>query len=841
MMKVIRRSISTAVALLLVVVGLTAIAQPKPAEAALTGKMFDPGLIISDSVFFDFGTMSVAEIQRFLDSKVPICNANDGGPTCLRYYKQDTQAKAAEDGRCKALPAKRAQTSAQIIFDIANACGINPRVLLVLLQKEQGLVQASNPTGYMYRAATGYGCPDSKPEICGKGSVITGLFNQLHRAAGQLQWYGDPRGSFTYLKVGQTVSMRYHPDACAATNSSGSCTKWVNKCGTTSFKLKSQATANLYYYTPYAPNASALKNLYGSGDSCGAYGNRNFWRFFSDWFGSTIGGGFLLKSKTSETYLIVDSNKYLIDDPELVTSLAPLGPLGTISDAYLESFTTAGIVTRLVKSTTGALFLVDQGKKFTITSCAVALTMSLECALAVTLTSNQLAALPNGGSATSFVVEPDGSRYLIDDGEKRQILDDASLTAANIKLPTKSSLRLTAFSHLPWGLPVAKTGTLFTNKTTTNPGVFVGGKFFELNKELAKEINFSAWFTKSTGTLTAAGLSKVYTNVTVGPFVKSPMGTFLLTPTGRRELLQPANVTSSPATVNQEFTNLIASAGPAISTPVLAQNAAGAVMLISESQKRTIASRVDLNALKATLGTPTRDFGETALAQVAEGPVVFAPGTTIQAKGTKKTYLVDTYSRLVAFSDANAFSLLKLNPPRLVPDASVVPYKAVNYSGRMIRCSNKVWIPSFGKLFEVEASAVASWPSKPISFSATNCAALELGDGTVARFARDATTKRGYYISAGQKRLITSPATYKALKGSGTGYVDLESKFLQLIPTGPNAENKPVTPVGKTYTVVSGDTLSAIAAKFKTTVAKLKALNKLTSDNIQVGQVLTVP
>ena len=409
MFKTVRRSIAAAVSVLLVLIGLTALAPAKPAEA-LTGSMFDPGLIISDSVFFDFGTMSVAQIQAFLDSKVPICNANDGGPTCLRYYKMDTQAKPAETGRCVAMPAKKAQSAAQIIYDIARACGINPRVLIVLLQKEQGLIQASNPTGYMYRAATGYGCPDDRPDICGKGSLITGLFNQLHRAAGQFQWYGDPTGSFTYLKVGKNISMRYHPDACDARDANGKCTKWVNKCGSQTFQLKSQATANLYYYTPYVPNASALKNLYGSGDSCSAYGNRNFWRFYSDWFGSPIGGGFLLKSATSETYLIVDEKKYLIEDPELLASLAPLGPLGTISPTYLESFKTSGSVTRLVKSATGTLYLIDQGKKFTVATCDLALSLSLDCAKAIVLTSSQLAALPTGGAATSLGVDTDGSR-----------------------------------------------------------------------------------------------------------------------------------------------------------------------------------------------------------------------------------------------------------------------------------------------------------------------------------------------------------------------------------------------------------------------------------------------
>lgn len=43
------------------------------------------------------------------------------------------------------------------------------------------------------------------------------------------------------------------------------------------------------------------------------------------------------------------------------------------------------------------------------------------------------------------------------------------------------------------------------------------------------------------------------------------------------------------------------------------------------------------------------------------------------------------------------------------------------------------------------------------------------------------------------------------------------------------------------YIVQSGDTLGKIAGKYKLTVKDLKALNKLTSDNIFVGQKLKVP
>lgn len=52
----------------------------------------------------------------------------------------------------------------------------------------------------------------------------------------------------------------------------------------------------------------------------------------------------------------------------------------------------------------------------------------------------------------------------------------------------------------------------------------------------------------------------------------------------------------------------------------------------------------------------------------------------------------------------------------------------------------------------------------------------------------------------------------------------------------------PTAIAGRTYTVKSGDTLSAIAAKFATTVAALTAANNISDPRvIRVGQVLVIP
>jgi putative cell wall-binding protein len=64
-------------------------------------------------------------------------------------------------------------------------------------------------------------------------------------------------------------------------------------CGTSNVLIENIATAALYHYTPYQPNAAALAagdRAVSPYDSCAAYGNRNFSLYYNSWFGNPTSG-----------------------------------------------------------------------------------------------------------------------------------------------------------------------------------------------------------------------------------------------------------------------------------------------------------------------------------------------------------------------------------------------------------------------------------------------------------------------------------------------------------------------------------------------------------------------
>lgn len=887
-----KKIVAVLIAVFMIAVGLTTLPPAPQAQAAPPGSAFDPGYIISDSVFYDWGSMSVEEIQEFLDSRVQNCRADDPAIDCLKNIRVDIPETPAtlpnEVGPCSAIPAMPNASAAQVIFAVSNACGINPKVLIVTLQKEQGLVTSTKPTAYMYRAAMGFGCPDSDPAICGK--VFVGLFNQLYRAARQLQWYGDPAGSFTYWKPGRTVAMRFNPKS---------------SCGTKSFELKNQATAALYYYTPYTPNDAALSNMYGTGDSCSAYGNRNFWRFFHDWFGSPVSGGYLVRAEgTNAAYLITDKLKYQITDTRLLAAFEPMGPLGDVSSVYLNSFQDSGVALQLLKNPAGDTFLVSGGKRFLVQNCADLSHFGLDCANALELSDWQIKLLEDGGALSRLLQGPTGQRFWAENGTLRVVIDDLALRQVNAENLTASVMVPEQIVTMSAGPALASDGLAFALAGSKDFAVAGGGQVYLVPGALAGDLKLASWFEMLDSPLERASVSSALNTQSNFGIVRDTANvSYLLTEAGRYQLSDPELWGDIAVSWPQSLIDRIPLVGTLPDSAVVEFGNAY-TYFAHAGQRRTIVNDAASKELMKLIGQRSViDIPKVSLTALAHAGAALAPGVLVSESGSSRQYLADGMESLVPISSSALIA--EVAAPKITLSRGAVDKltKRDAIAGPKIVCDGQNFLVSAGELVPVSAQTAANFPGSSYSLQNSTCVSIGISQTSAGQFLLD-SKNRAWALFEGRRWLLTDEQ-YAALRGSGPDPKPSSRYYFDLVKSAGQAPdgfglpqgNQPVPPVvislgfeirelaqptptvtpaptsaptpsptptptptpspspspspapsptpAETaeviYVVQSGDTLSRIAARHSITITELMSLNNLTNPNrIFVGQELIV-
>lgn len=434
-----------------------------PEADAIDNSQFRPGQIISDAVFFNPTTMSVAQIQAFLDTKGARCT----GAWCLKNINFTSVGKAA-DQYCAGYPAPGAERAAAIIYKVAQSCGINPQVILVMLQKEQGLVTSSTPpTDARYRAAMGMGCPDTS--AC--DAQYYGFANQVYAGIRQMRVY-ERSGRYTWYRPGSTVTVRYHPNAA---------------CGGAPVYIENQATANLYYYTPYQPNAASLAAGAGTGDACSSYGNRNFHRYFTEWFGTAQATGDLVKTASSpDIYLTDAGRRYRLSGYDSYVDLLPaFGTVSTISAADFGALVDAGVVGNSVRnSSTGYIAYVERGVAHPYPSCAVVTLWVGRCDGATNLSSSTMLRFRSGEAMSAFahVESPEAFVQLLSPTSARPYVDAVAARSKGMPAWVATMDPTTYATRTPQ--PVASATLVHT---TTSPDVYLAdqGRRWKLSSGLA--------------------------------------------------------------------------------------------------------------------------------------------------------------------------------------------------------------------------------------------------------------------------------------------------------------------------------------------------------------------
>lgn len=730
---------------------------------ALSGSDFQAGNIIQDRNFYNNRSMSAAEIQAFLNSKVINCSQ---GYSCLKSYTIDTPTITDSQNLCNVYQGG-VKVAAQIIYDVGLACGINPQVLITLLQKESGLITSTQPSSISYRSATGYGCPDSTPGVC--DSSYYGFFNQLYKAAWQYKYYAKYSSSYSYRPF-RTNSILWNPSA---------------SCGRSDVYIENQSTASLYIYTPYRPNSAALNNLYGTGDACSSYGNRNFWRIFSDWFG--VDNKPLIRTTDSgNLFYNAGQFKYQIPSMEIAREFGfGDNDVAFVNQATLDSISSSPNNTQLsyyVKSDSdsdedgGNIYLISNQKRYLITSMSQFAQYGLSTSNITTLPYYSLLRLPLVGNLSSFVSNDKGLVFYVSQGNKQAIYENDTYNGLN---PSGNVSNLSEYilNTLRTVTPIVKSGLVLKSLDGRLWLVSEHGWYYIPSMNVASCLGFTSFIdmipTEAVeGTQTAEATCLVTNGIDSQKYVadgsnvyplKNEWGLNALPSTPLPSLSRGRTITTLPeGTVYQE------SSGSSLYT-------------LQSGLKRHIA---DGDALTEYGHTRVQIASSEFLRTIPNGPLLYSSGTVVAAPDgslfmidrDKKRY-IPSMQLFYAYGFKDSMILR-------VDSDSISKYSTGDPITTRAIVNNQPYIIDKSRRYSISSSMLGAYSSGS-EYVATSIGSLKRTQEMIAtQYIKADNSAQLYILEAGKKRPVYSWEIFTQKGGSNNNITEYSSNFITTIQTG---------------------------------------------------------
>lgn len=678
-----------------------------PLSMAADARNFNAGNIIDDSIFTNSDTMSVDQIQRFLNSKVS-CDtwgtktSELGGGTraqwlnargysapfrCVTDYMENPST--GENNYGKTSTPAGALSAAQLIYNYSKQFRINPQVLIVTLQKENGLITDEWPTLKQFREAMGFGCPDNVAPGAPACDPSYGSFStQLYQAARHFRGYIDrPAGWFVTFSIGQN-SILWNPNGA---------------CGSSVVNIENASTAALYTYTPYRPNQAALNAQYGTGDGCSAYGNRNFYLYFNDWFGSTHQNSNLLRTVENATvYLVGDGVKYPIADMNTFGALsAPLGGVGFVSQSYLDSIPTGQVANRLLRGPDGTIYFYDSAIKLPFTSCWLVGQYGYGCGSTMQLTQAQLDRFANGPLVTQGMKTTNGKTYIIRSGTKSEAFDDASLAQSGINVGF-NVLSDDAFNYLGYGSPIIRNDVVVNNRNTNSKQLYAGNSLTSL--EASAPINESVKSLPS-ASLDDQSLKKLTsTNTSISSLIHDDAGTkYLLTTDGKKQIPNYQADTSASVYVPSSVVARMSGSG-VLTSPALVKGINNVnVYAIINNQKRQIVAMEDLESITGVKNPPIGWVSDNYVNTIPTGNIIVGAGRLVMTPSNATVYMTDSTDKLFPMSSFTPAIDLGVNLNiRVISDQILSKYTVSNQLlSQYVSCGGTSYLGLDGAAYKV--------------------------------------------------------------------------------------------------------------------------------------------
>ncbi len=374
---------------------------------------FNPNLIISDSDLMDCSSMTLADIQNFLQSKNSYL-ANYIAPNNNGVMK--TAAEIIYDATnrnfdCDGVTLSDAPTEEEKRAKCRTITTVSPRFILVLLQKEASLIEDTNPSQGRLDWATGYGCPDNW--AC--NPYYKGFGKQVNSAALQFLAYMNEQHRYKYQ--------------------AGNAYTFTNPYGTISKEPmtvipQNKATAALYNYTPHVFN-----------------GNYNTYKLFQRYFPTSsviliYPDGALLKTVNEPGVWLIENGKKrpFLNYSSLVSRFNP-NQILTTSKEIINSYPTGESIKfpdySLVQTPDKKIYLLAGAEKHPFDSLATfkaigfnaeEIELASEAELVGYLTGKTITATSTYVTGALLQDSKTGGVYYVENGNKAPIIDKIFLT-----------------------------------------------------------------------------------------------------------------------------------------------------------------------------------------------------------------------------------------------------------------------------------------------------------------------------------------------------------------------------------------------------------------------------
>lgn len=240
---------------------------------------FNPNFLLADQDLTNTAGMDLGDVHEFLQSRGALA----------QLVVQDT------DGGQR--------LASEIIWRTATRNGVNPQVVLVMLQKEQGLVMNPAPDQEALDWAMGYGVHDNTNHEDPAIQRFRGFAKQINSATLQFT-----EGYLADLLARGRTSAGFGPGI-------------TSRVSNTTVTPVNNATAALYTYTPHIA------------------GNQTFARLWDQWFQPTfISGTLVQNTENGAIWLIQQGKKRPITSEAAWRSRFPIQPLIPASPNALDAY-----------------------------------------------------------------------------------------------------------------------------------------------------------------------------------------------------------------------------------------------------------------------------------------------------------------------------------------------------------------------------------------------------------------------------------------------------------------------------------------------------------------------